>query len=85
MSAGESENRGRKALTCIHDAYTLAAAPEEALGEADEIAVKHFIKTLAEIALAVASRKQAGGDDQADESGCPPARLVRLPGGRPFA
>jgi hypothetical protein len=36
--------------------YTLSTTPAEA-NEADAIMVKHFLQTLAEIALAVASRK----------------------------
>jgi len=51
------ENHHQNALTSIHDAYTLAATHEEDEGEVNEIAVKHFLQTLAEVALAVASRK----------------------------
>jgi hypothetical protein len=43
-------------LTRIRNPYTLSTTPAEP-GEADEIIVKHFLQTLAEIALAVASRK----------------------------
>ena len=44
-------------LTSIHPAYTLAATPEAS--EVDQLTVKHFIETIAEVALAVASRKIA--------------------------
>ena len=43
-------------LTRIRNPYTLSTTPAEA-NEADAIMVKHFLRTLAEIALAVASRK----------------------------
>ena len=44
-----------KALTSIHDAYTLAATPDAC--EVNKLMVRHFIETLAEVALSVASRK----------------------------
>ena len=53
------ENISTDPLTRIRNPYTLSTTPAEP-GEADEIIVKHFLQTLAEIALAVASRK--GGD-----------------------
>ena len=53
------ENISPNPLTRIRSPYTLSTTPTEH-GEADEIIVKHFLQTLAEIALAVASRK--GGD-----------------------
>ena len=43
-------------MTRIRNPYTLSPTPAEP-GEDDEIIVKHFLQTLAEIALAVASRK----------------------------
>jgi hypothetical protein len=43
-------------LTRIRDAYTLAYTPE-CSNEADEVMVRNFLHTLAEVALAVASRK----------------------------
>ena len=46
-------------LTRIRNPYTLSPTPAEP-SEADEIIVKHFLQTLAEIALAVASRKGKG-------------------------
>ena len=56
-------NDRRKLLTCIRDAYTLAATPDPE-NEVDEIAVRTFLETLAEAALAIASRKQAGRDSR---------------------
>jgi len=49
------ENISPDLLTRIHPTYTLTDTPVE-VNEADEITVKHFLQTLAEIALAVASR-----------------------------
>jgi len=46
-------------LTRIHNPYTLSPTPTE-FSEADEIIVKHFLQTLAETDLAVASRKGKG-------------------------
>ena len=46
-------------LTRIRNPYTLSPTPAES-SEADEIIVKHSLQTLAEIALAVASRKGKG-------------------------
>jgi len=43
-------------LTRIRNPYTLSPTPAES-SEADELIVKHFLQTLAEVALAVASRK----------------------------
>lgn len=45
------------ALTSIRDAYTLADTQDENLGEVDRLMVIQFTHTLAEIALAVASRE----------------------------
>jgi len=57
VTADNQEDRRRNALTSIRNTYTLAATHEEVEGEVNEIAVKHFLQTLAEVALAVASRK----------------------------
>lgn len=51
-----SPDNGEKVLTSIHEMYTLSSTPAE-LTEAEAYIVKHFLQTLAEIALAVASRK----------------------------
>ena len=46
----------KKALTSIHGTYTLSNT-REAIRDLDEQTVKNFLNTLAEIALAIASRK----------------------------
>ena len=46
----------KKALTSIHGTYTLSNTREE-ITDLDEQTVKNFLNTLAEIALAIASRK----------------------------
>ena len=53
------ENISPDPLTRIRNPYTLSPTPAEP-GEDDEIIVKHFLQTLAEIALAVASRQGKG-------------------------
>ena len=50
------ENISPDPLTRIRDTYTLAYTPE-CSNESDEVMVEYFLQTLAEIALAVASRK----------------------------
>ncbi len=50
------ENKGQNLLTCIGSAYTLASHTEPNANEADMLMTKHFLETLAEIALSVASR-----------------------------
>ena len=45
-----------KALTSIHGTYTLSNT-REVFSELNEQTVKNFLNTLAEIALAIASRK----------------------------
>jgi len=52
----DSSENGKKVLTSIHEMYTLSTTPTE-LTEADKVIVRHFLNALAEIALAVASRK----------------------------
>jgi hypothetical protein len=46
----------KKVLTSIHGTYTLSNTREE-IADLDEQTVKNFLNTLAEIALAIASRK----------------------------
>ena len=58
----QSENSEPKALTSIHGTYTLAATNEPETSEVDKVIVRHFIETLAEIAISVASRKINRGD-----------------------
>ena len=53
------ENISTDPLTRIRNPYTLSPTPAEH-GEAEDLVVKHFLQTLAEIALAVASRKGKG-------------------------
>ena len=49
-------NKYSDPLTCIRNAYTLSTTPKPG-NEADDVIVGYFLHTLAEIALAVASRK----------------------------
>ena len=58
-----SLNDGKTVLISIHGMYTLTNTPAE-VNEADEITVKHFMQTLAEIALAVASRDKNNEEKQ---------------------
>ena len=51
------ENGGLDALTCIRGAYTLASPHEANADEVDHPTLKHFLNTLAEVALAIGSRK----------------------------
>ena len=48
----------KKALTSIHDPYTLAYTPEVTNSEEDQIIIDHFVETLAEVAFNIASRKK---------------------------
>jgi hypothetical protein len=51
------ENISPKALTSIHEMYTLSATDGHYLSEIDILVIKHFLETLAEVALTIASRK----------------------------
>ena len=53
----ESGNGPSDPLTRIRDAYTLAATDEAGGAEIEALIVRHFLETLAEVALAVASRR----------------------------
>ena len=53
------ENISPDPLTRIRNPYTLSPTPAEP-SEADDLVVKHFLQTLAEVALAVASRTGKG-------------------------
>ncbi len=53
------DNSGKDPLTCIHPSYTLAATLKGETSEVDDLMIRHFLNTLAEIAFAVASRKGA--------------------------
>ncbi len=49
---------GDPALTSIHGSYTLPRTPGH--GEVDDVIVDNFIKTLAEVAMAIATRESRG-------------------------
>lgn len=51
-------DQDEKALTCIRPAYTLCGTPEPESNETEELIVKNFLNVLAEISIAVASRKE---------------------------
>jgi hypothetical protein len=52
------ENNNPELLTRIRDMYTLSTTQNA--GEVDELMVRQFLNTLAEVALAIASRKVDG-------------------------
>ncbi len=52
----KSENHEEKVLTCIHPAYTLFDTPEPDSNETEDLIVKNFLNTLADISLSIASR-----------------------------
>jgi hypothetical protein len=52
----DQEHNYNNPLTRIRDMYTLSNTPEDG-SETDKVMVQHFLRILAEIALAVASRK----------------------------
>jgi hypothetical protein len=54
------ESGRQNPLTCIPDAYTLAATQEHNANELDRIMIRHFLNTLAEVAMSIASRKVIG-------------------------
>jgi hypothetical protein len=47
-----------EALTSIHRTYTLAATDEAESNEVDTVIIRHFLETIAEVALSLAIRKQ---------------------------
>ena len=53
-----SENQRPNVLTGIHPAYTLSATRDAS--EVDSMIIDNFLQTLADIALAVASRNDGG-------------------------
>ncbi len=68
MSEPDQQRNGRKALTSIprriHCGATEDPMPDEnAVDVLDEIAINDFINTLAEVAMAVAARRLAKGND----------------------
>ena len=58
MTIEERDNNDQDVLTGIGSLYTLSATDDDENEELDRIIVKDFLNTLAEIALAVASRNQ---------------------------
>ena len=52
------ENNEDSLLTGIHPAYTLSAT--NGLSEVNELMIKNFLQTLAEVSLAIASKKLEG-------------------------
>ncbi len=65
MARRQTKSDGKKALTCIHRGIHCAATPVEleVKDEPDRIAIQHFLDTLAEVALAIASRDLARDQD----------------------
>ena len=61
MARPQTKSDGLEALTSIPKGIHCAATPEDLNGqyELDEIAIDHFLDTLAEVALAVANRRLA--------------------------
>ena len=53
----QSENNETEALTSIHGTYTLAATDEPETTETERLMIRHFMETLAEISLSIATRK----------------------------
>ena len=51
------ENNDNNLLTGIHHAYTVGDTNENESDEMNELMIKHFIDTLAEVSLSIASRK----------------------------
>ncbi len=60
MARRQTKSNGQKALTSIPEGIHCAATPKDLKekDELDEIAINHFLDTLAEVALAVARRRQ---------------------------
>jgi hypothetical protein len=60
----KSENHEEKALTCIHPAYTLFDTPEPDSNGTESLMIKHFLDTLAEVSISIASRMKCKEEDQ---------------------
>lgn len=50
-----SQKNPQNALTCIRDRYTLADTPDSV----NDLMIKNFLNTLAEIALSIATRESS--------------------------
>ncbi len=61
MAPRQTKSNGHEALTSIPEGIHCAATPEDPNGqdELDEIAIDHFLDTLAEVAMAVVNRRLA--------------------------
>lgn len=57
MNESFSQDNREGLLTCIPQAYTVGDTSEPESEEMNELIVKNFIKTLAEVSLNIASRK----------------------------
>ena len=57
LSGEIPENNAENVLTCIHSAYTVVDTNNPESEEMNELIVKNFIDTLAEVSLSIASRK----------------------------
>ena len=51
------ENKRREALTCIPSAYTVSGTPGPEYTESEALMIRNFLNTLAEVSMAIASRK----------------------------
>ena len=58
---GNPEERYENVLTGIHTSYTVSATPETS-SEIEELMIRNFLDTLAEVALSIASRKNGDSD-----------------------
>ena len=52
-----SDKPTSEGLTIIRGAYTVSTPHEANTNEVDDLMVRHFLQTLAEVSLAIASRK----------------------------
>lgn len=58
------KNQEDKALTCIRPAYTLSDTPEPDSNGTESLMIKHFLDTLAEVSISIASRMKCKEEDQ---------------------
>ena len=66
VNRDKPKNQEEKALTRIRPAYTLFDTPEPDSNETENLIVKNFLNTLADISLSIASRndKKDGRSDK---------------------